>query len=377
MTKRQVVVIGAGLHGCAAAMHLARAGFDVSVVEKCHAGRHASGVNAGGVRRLGRHPAEIPLSVTALERWQSLTSIIGDDGGFRPCGQVKVAESRDDLVRLEARAEMVRNLGFKHEVMISQRELRSRLPALSAHCPGALVCDGDGAADPWRTTMAWQRQARRDGVRFVEGVRVVSIEPSTYEGWQVVTAQSASHIEPIHADLLVNCAGAWAADICAWLGEHAPVAPKALMLCITERISPFIEPVIGTASRRLSFKQMPNGTVLIGGGFEGTIDATADAARVSLEGLAENVAIASDLFPFMNAVRIVRSWAGIEGMTPDGIPVIGRSLRHHNVIHSFGYSGHGFQLSAITGEIVRDLALERHPGFPIEPFSIERFETTK
>ena len=55
MTTSDVLVIGAGLHGCSAALHLARRGLRVRVIDKDHVGRHASGVNAGGVRRLGRH----------------------------------------------------------------------------------------------------------------------------------------------------------------------------------------------------------------------------------------------------------------------------------------------------------------------------------
>ena len=61
-----VVVIGGGLHGCSTALHLALRGLRPVLVEKDHAGRHASGVNAGGVRQLARHLAEIPLSIRSM-----------------------------------------------------------------------------------------------------------------------------------------------------------------------------------------------------------------------------------------------------------------------------------------------------------------------
>jgi sarcosine oxidase subunit beta len=373
MNEGRVVVIGGGVHGSAAATHLARAGFDVTVLEKQHTGHHASGVNAGGVRRLGRHPAEIPLSVAAHERWQRLPEIIGDDGGFRPCGQIKVAESDAELEQLEARAAEVRDLGFTHEVMLSKAELRRRLPSLNSYCPGALACDGDGAADPWQTAWAWRRQARREGVHFIEHAEVVRIEPIK-QSYKVTTASPTSQGQPINADLLVNCAGAWAGEISDWLGEYAPVKREALMLSVTERIAPFIEPVVGATARPLSFKQSANGTVIIGGGFRGFVDYVADQAEVTVAHLASNFKIVIDLFPTMRDVRIVRTWAGLEAVMPDDIPVLGRSSRHANVIHSFGYSGHGFQLSTITGEIVRDLALGREPALPIAPFSIDRFQ---
>src|SRR5205807_8651536 len=74
-----VIVIGGGLHGCSAALHLARRGARVTVLEKDHVGRHASGVNAGGVRRLGRHLAEVPLAVTAMELWHRIGDLRSEE----------------------------------------------------------------------------------------------------------------------------------------------------------------------------------------------------------------------------------------------------------------------------------------------------------
>ena len=70
-------IIGGGLHGCSAALQLARRGFRCVVLERDQVGRHASGVNAGGVRRLGRHPAELPLSVASMTLWHSMEELQG------------------------------------------------------------------------------------------------------------------------------------------------------------------------------------------------------------------------------------------------------------------------------------------------------------
>ena len=62
MTARaDVIVIGGGIHGCSTALHLALRGVKALVIEKDYVGRHASGVNAGGVRQLARQLAEVPL----------------------------------------------------------------------------------------------------------------------------------------------------------------------------------------------------------------------------------------------------------------------------------------------------------------------------
>ena len=67
-----VIVVGGGLHGCSAAINIARSGLSVIVIEKDFVGRHASSSNAGGVRTLGRDPREIPLSLMSLDMWHSI-----------------------------------------------------------------------------------------------------------------------------------------------------------------------------------------------------------------------------------------------------------------------------------------------------------------
>ena len=108
-----VVIVGGGLHGCSTALHLARRGVKPLVIEKDHVGWHASGVNAGGVRRLGRDFAEIPLSVASMELWHGIEDLVDDDCGFHATGQVKIAESEEELDALSERARRVRELGYE------------------------------------------------------------------------------------------------------------------------------------------------------------------------------------------------------------------------------------------------------------------------
>ena len=75
------------------ALHLALAGTDAVLIEKDYVGRHASGVNAGGVRQLARHVAEVPLSVASMEIWHRIGDLVDDDCGFESHGQVLVAEN--------------------------------------------------------------------------------------------------------------------------------------------------------------------------------------------------------------------------------------------------------------------------------------------
>jgi sarcosine oxidase, subunit beta len=365
-----VVVIGGGLHGCSAALHLARRGARVTVIEKDHVGRHASGVNAGGVRRLGRHLAEVPLAVAAMELWHRIGDLVDDDCGFESHGQVKVAESEAELATLRERVAELTRLGFTHEELIDRRALNAMVPAIADHCVGAIVCRHDGAANPYRTTLAFKRKAERLGVRFIEGTAVTALARAG-ANWRVDTSAGA-----FESRCVVNCAGAWADRIAAALGEPVPLEPIAPMLMITAPLPPFLKPVIGATGRPLSFKQFGNGTVLIGGGHRGSLDRDANRTELDFAGLAASARTVWDLFPVMRGAHIVRCWAGIEARMPDDIPVIGPSATSDGVFHAFGFSAHGFALGPIVGAILAELITGGKTNLPIAPFRIDRFAAT-
>ena len=81
------------------------------------------------------------------------------------------------------------------------------------------------------------------------------------------------------------------------------------------------------------------------------------------------------LFPQLGDVRVVRFWAGIEGVMPDGVPVIGPSAKAPDAYHAFGFSAHGFQLAPVVGQILADLVCNGRTDMPIAPFRIDRFNT--
>jgi len=192
MSAPDVIVIGGGLHGSSTALHLARRGARAIVIEKDHVGCHASGVNAGGVRRLGRHLAEVPLAVAAMELWHRIGDLVDDDCGFESHGQVKVAESEAEFAALRARVDELTHLGFTHEELIDRATLKQIVPAISEHCVGAIVCRVDGAANPYRTTLAFKRKAETLGVRFIEGAAVTGLARNG-GAWRVETG--AAHYE--------------------------------------------------------------------------------------------------------------------------------------------------------------------------------------
>jgi sarcosine oxidase subunit beta len=149
------------------------------------------------------------------------------------------------------------------------------------------------------------------------------------------------------------------------------------MMMVTCPLPHFLDPVILGSGRPLSFKQMGNGTVLIGGGRRARVDRDAQSTDLDFGELAESVRTVHELFPVMRGAVVNRCWAGIEARMPDDIPVIGRSATAEVVVHAFGFSAHGFALGPVVGRIVADLVVDGATDLPIAPFAITRFARAK
>jgi sarcosine oxidase subunit beta len=362
-----VIVIGGGIHGCSSAFHLARRGASVILLEADYCGRHASGVNAGGVRTLNRPLPEIPLALASRALWHDLGNLVGDTAGFEASGQLKVAESEADMQVLKERVALLQSHGFTHEVLVDRETVRDLIPAMSPHVTGGIWVKDDGHALPFKAVTAFRRAAEKLGSVVHEGTPAVSLSPAGSR-WCVETARGrfeASHV--------VNAAGAWSARIAAMAGEKVPLEPGGLMLMVTQRVPPFIKPVLGAVSRPLSFKQFDNGTVVIGGALECRIDFDAKHGEIDFKTLARSARTVTDLFPFLKEVQVNRAWSGIEGFLPDKLPVIGPSRVAPNFIHAFGFCASGFQLGPAVGRIVSELVIDGTARLPIGPFAVDRF----
>jgi sarcosine oxidase subunit beta len=369
------VIVGAGLQGCSIALFLARAGWKVVVLEKNLAGRHASGVNAGGLRMLMRDWREYPLSQLAMAHWANLGALVGDDAA-QPCevrlgaAQVAVALDRAEMSWAEARATEMQRRGLGEEELLSQAEVRRLLPGISQAAVGGLVSRRDGHANPAASARAFREAAKAAGAAIVENCRALGLGRIAGGGWRVETATGT-----LEGGVLINCAGAWGSRVAALADEALPVEPTALSMMVTVRVQPFVTPVVLGIDRPLSFKQSAAGSLVIGGGILGRACPDQDTSFTVMDRMAQSAAVTVEAFPALAQVAILRTWTGLEGKTPDGIPIIGPGTKHPDLWHVFGFCGHGFQLAPAVGEVVAQSLNEGKTHSLLAPFSPGRFAT--
>lgn len=344
-----VAIIGGGIHGLSTAYFARSRGHTVALVEKDYMGRRASGVNAGGVRTLGRPLAEIPLSLRSSQLWRSLEFLRDMEGGFRQFGQLKVAESEEDIEILRARVNLLAEHSFSHEVLIGREDVLEVVPAIRPDIAGGLWVATDGYATPFKVTNELSRQIRARGVQCFEGSAACQFQQAG-SSWTIDISNAK-----ISANVLVIAAGAWSGRVAAMVGDTVSVTPGGLMLMVTQRLPHFIDPVLGATSRGLSFKQFANGTVVIGGSLECSSNLDTGHAELDFKRLSNSASIVTDLFPFLGPVNIVRAWSGIDGYSADKAGIIGPSPSLPNLFYACGFSASGFQLGLASGEYVAGL----------------------
>lgn len=336
------LIVGGGLVGLASAFFLARAGAAVTVIERDTCGRHASGLNAGGLRRVNRHPAELPLAEAAHALWPRLPELLGRDVGHRAVGHLLLAEDETEWQRLSTRRRP------PHEALLDAVAVRALCPGIAGHVQGALHAADDGFAVPALAVAAFRDAAEAAGARILEATALRGLLRDG-QAWLADTDAGL-----LRAAQVVNAAGAFAGEVAALAGEALPIEKQAPIALVTRPLPPFLGPVVQTLTRRLTLKQMPDGRAWVGGGHRAAI--AGGATRIPPGEAEANLATAASLFPALEGVEPARAWAGLDGYTPDRVAILGQR-RADGMLHACGFSGHGFQTAPAVGqEVARLLA---------------------
>lgn len=377
-TEASVLVIGAGIIGVCTALYLARAGFDVLLVERGRANGQASGANAGSLHlqllswdlpadtNADRSTAAQTLMLQRLgvEAWKELQAETGAEFELKFTGGLVAAESEQDLAFLRQKAVAERTFGVDVEPVTAD-DLRRMVPSVAERMIGGTYCAGEGKINPMLATPALLREAVRAGARCREGVTVTGIERSGG------TFKVATTGGPIRCGKVVNAAGGWSAELARMVGVNLPVKTAPQQMIVTEATSGRIDYLLALAKRHLTMKQAANGNLIIGGGWPGTYDAAHGRAITLRDSVEGNLWVAQRLIPDIGALRVIRSWATI-GVMIDGAPIVGELPGVPGFFCAVG--ANGYTMGPIIGRIVAQLAATGEHIANIRPFRADRFQ---
>ena len=370
----EVVVIGGGISGTAAAYELARAGAKVTLLEQGSLASMASGWTLAGVRQSGRHPAELPLATGAVARWEHLGEELGADIEYRRDGNLRLARSPEEVLLIQTMVAEQRDLGLDLAFLPDNAAVREIAPVIAESVLAASYCPTDGHANPIGTVRAFAMAAAQHGAMLHTETQVTAIDDS---GGRVRGVRTPSG--GVAADVVVVTAGVYTARLCAPLGLDLPIEVSRVAVIQTVPLPPLVRQVLGTAGADFAGRQEVGGRFrLTGGGrpWPHELEELAHGDDLVLPPTADVVTALSrgiEVLPALAEAGVARVWGGLLDMTPDALPIIARTPDLDGLVIAAGFSGHGFCLGPVTGQIVRDLVLEGTTAFPIHPFRRDRF----
>jgi sarcosine oxidase subunit beta len=359
-----IAIIGGGIVGASCAYFLAERGADALLIEAGRVGREASGVNAGGVRQQARALPELPLALESLELWADLDKRLDARLEYERCGDLRLVETEADAERVKAIAAAERDAGLTLE-WVEGKALRSLVPALSPRARGGTFCPTGGQANPLLVAPRFGRRAQDLGAVVWEGCEVGAVGRDG-DGLRLETANGR-----VRAARLVLAAGAWTPLLARYLGMRLPITLFVPQMTATVPLPRVLGTVLLGFSRKLSMKQMRSGAILIGGGKRGWGDLVTRARGPAEENIRLGAVDAAEVLPLLAGAETTRSWVGLEGLTPDAMPIID----HIEGVHvAAGFCGHGFAIGPVVGRLLAQWLLDGKPSLDLSAFSLNRFD---
>lgn len=403
-----VVIIGSGIVGSSVAYHLAQQGCtNVLVLEReAHQGKGSTGKSMGGVRAQFSTPVNIQMSKYSIDFFAEFDEVVGHPADYRAHGYLFCATNERHLAYLKANRERQKAFGVTNVEWVTAEDIVKMVPQLRVDdILGGTFCPTDGFVDPHSVMMGFMLSAREKGARLWLDTTVTGIDlecddssplsPGSRAGGppEVPIALTSQRTPKdrgritgvqtsrgfISTPVVVNAAGAWAAQIAGMAGAELPVEPLRRQLVPTEPFDQLPQrfPMVIDMSTGFHFRREGKGILLAWNdpdetpGFKTEFDTsfvekilTRAAARVPV--LAEA------------GVNPRRAWAGLYEMTPDHHAIISAASNVEGLYFVNGFSGHGVMHSPASGKIAADLILKGHSDLiDADQLSVNRFKEGK
>lgn len=381
-THARVVVVGGGVVGCSVLYHLTKLGWsDVVLCERKELTAGSSWHAAGGFHAFNSDPGVARLQAYTISLYREIQELSGQDIGLHDTGGLILAETRERWDYLRADWARHRTLGLTTE-LLSPAQVRELCPIIDvSQIRGAIYAPDEGHLDPYGTTHAYAKAAKRKGAEIYRHTRVLEIVPTGKGTWHVVTDQGT-----IECEHVVNAAGLWAREVGLMAGVELPVVAMEHHYLLTEDL-----PELQHATRELPsildldgeiyLRQERKGVLL--GVYEKHATPWAlngapwdygqnELLPPNLDRLTESLEKGFERFPALSNAGIRRIVNGPFTFTPDGNPLVGPVPGLRNYWAACGVMA-GFSQGGGVGLALAHWLVDGEPEDDVYAMDVARF----
>lgn len=368
LKNRDVVVVGGGVIGLALARELAGADLRVILLERGSFGGESSWAGAGIIEagsiakqepmaRLRRRSCRMFADFAA-----ALSAETGCDVEFERSGALDLVFDGNQEMSAEREVAASRECDdpfFANVERVSDKRLRRMAPALGNHCDDALYVPHEAQVRNPRMTQALTQACHTRGVSLHENCAVARL---LFDAERVVGVETVRG-EKVHADIVIDSAGAWANTIDDALSARINTLPVRGQMVLIKAEPQLFTQVIRNGSTYLVPRR--DGHILIGATVE---PKSGFQKNVSAKVVKKFLRVAIKTVPALADATFVRAWAGLRPGSPDGMPHLGPVPEMPGLVAACGHYRSGITLTPATVELISAYVRTRTISDALRPF---------
>jgi len=367
-----VVIIGGGGHGLAAAYYLAKEyGItNVAVLEQGYLGRGGTGRNTAIVRSNYLTPQGAAFYQASVDLFQDLSRQLDFNLFYSQRGHFTLAHSQASLRTQRWRAEVNKQLGIDSE-LVTPAEIKQMVPEIDLQCGGhqppihgALYHPPGAIARHDAVAWGYARGAGQSGVEIHQQTAVTDIEIRDGAVCGVHTNKGF-----IKTQKVLSAVAGWTTSITEMVGLRTPLVIHPLQAMVSEPLKPWLNKIVVSASLHLYVSQSSRGELVAGASLDPYELISMRSSLDFAEGTAGHLI---DLFPLLGDVKVLRQWAGLCDMTPDFSPIMGTTPIEGFYLDA-GWGTWGFKATPISGLTMAHTLATGENHTLIRPFHVSRF----
>lgn len=371
---QSVIVLGGGIIGLSCAFEAARRGMRVTLLEPGELGGQASGAAAGMLAPYSENTEQpddfFHLCLSSLRLYPewitAVEALSGMSTEWIQSGSINVFMHEADVLPVQSRLQWQNEWGAEAQ-LIDAAQLRKLEPALAHTAIAGVFTPQESHVYAPKLVVALEAACRNLGVNMM--VHAGEIDEVIVHPSGGVTVRTQALAQPVHADRLVVCAGAWSGAYERWFGLSIPIHPIRGQICSFEHTANEVRHMVFSSQAYWVGKR--NNRLVCGA----SEDVAGFETSVTERGIGRLIRSSNRLFPFLESKQTAHRWAGLRPATRDGQPLLGQIEGMPAVIMAAGHYRNGILLSPITASIVADMLEGNKSKLSLSRFAPNRFTT--